>query len=471
MPGREALVHSGGFLSGFVLLVAGMGLWSRWLAKRVDHENFNVYLKRFNRATGLARLAVPGWFFVGVFFLGWSTLVNAWLVGAHLRPDRVDSPGLLMGCLPAFAAWVGLWWSQYPADVCFREQGLLSQLDAGMPIHQPPTLASYMRVNLRLQLLFTALPVLVLVAMRDVLSLAIAPFGLNERDSLGIQLGMSIVTAGTVLVFAPELLRRILQTESMPDGPLRRRMEDVCRRHNIRYKDVLLWRTDHNMGNAAVMGLLPGTRYILMSDLLLETMSDEQIEAVFAHEIGHIIHRHILWFAIFFGTVMFAMVGLSGPVGDWIDGILGQSEWPAAIGTLLGGAGGLSLFLFLSRKFERQADVFAARTIQEESEPQADESNGDELRCDESHVGPHGASVFSSALYQVARINCIPVEAWSWCHGSIARRMAYLESLSEDPGRTAQFDRFMARLYAVLMMALCGFGVWAMVTLANQRNG
>ena len=54
----------------------------------------------------------------------------------------------------------------------------------------------------------------------------------------------------------------------------------------------------NNMGNAAVMGLFPQVRYILLSDLLLETMTDEQVEAVFAHEVGHIVHRHMAWYVV-----------------------------------------------------------------------------------------------------------------------------------------------------------------------------
>ena len=34
------------------------------------------------------------------------------------------------------------------------------------------------------------------------------------------------------------------------------------------------------MANAAVVGLLPGWRYVLLSDRLLETMSDEQIAQI-----------------------------------------------------------------------------------------------------------------------------------------------------------------------------------------------
>jgi STE24 endopeptidase len=445
------------FLGGYALLVLIAGVWSRRLARRVDYENFAANLKQFNRAISLARLAVVGWFFAGVFLLHWGSLITAALVHLRLRPERFDSPGLLLGCLPAFAAWMGLWWAQYPADICFREQGMLAQLDAGLPVHRPPTLWSYLRVNLRLQLLFTVVPVLVLVALHDLLSLALSPLGLREQDSLTIQLGVSLATAATVMIFAPELLRRILQTEPMPPGPLRRRLESVCRRHRIGYKDVLLWHTDYNMGNAAVMGIIPHTRYILMSDLLLETMTDEQIEAVFAHEIGHIIHRHMLWFAVFFGAVMFGLVGLSGPLGDWVSRWTPQAQWASALEAMVGAIACLILFLYLSRKFERQADVFAARTIQK------DFSDAGE------HVGPHGATIFSSALHQVARVNCIPITAWSWCHGSIANRIDYLNGLSEDPGRTAAFDRFMARLYAGLIVTLGALGVWAMITLANQH--
>ena len=76
----------------------------------------------------------------------------------------------------------------------------------------------------------------------------------------------------------------------------------LCRRVGMRYRDILLWRTQNNMGNAAVMGLVPQVRYILLSDLLLETMTESQIEAVFAHELGHIVHRHMAWYIVFFGT-------------------------------------------------------------------------------------------------------------------------------------------------------------------------
>jgi len=60
-------------------------------------------------------------------------------------------------------------------------------------------------------------------------------------------------------------------------------------------------------------------------------------------------------------------------------------------------------------------------------------------------------------------INNIPVAARSWCHGSIAKRMKYLEHLSADPLHTTRFDRFMSKLYVALVLALVVCGAWAMV--------
>jgi STE24 endopeptidase len=86
------------------------------------------------------------------------------------------------------------------------------------------------------------------------------------------------------------------------------------------------------------------------------------------------------------------------------------------------------------------------------------------------HVGPHGAAVFCSALERVAAVNNIPVAARSWCHGSIAKRIRFLEFLSRDSRRTAEFDRYMRRLYLVLVGSLLAFGVWT-VLVARATGG
>jgi Zn-dependent protease with chaperone function len=58
------------------------------------------------------------------------------------------------------------------------------------------------------------------------------------------------------------------------------------------------------VSNAAVMGAVGRLRYVLLSDALLETMPDEQIVGVFAHELGHAIHRHIVYYLMLLAAVL-----------------------------------------------------------------------------------------------------------------------------------------------------------------------
>ena len=176
-------------------------------------------------------------------------------------------------------------------------------------------------------------------------------------------------SAALVYILAPKIIQMALNTRPLGDSPLRRRLEDLCRRMNLKYRDILLWQTQYSMGNAAVIGILPRMRYVLLSDLLIETMSDEQIEAVFAHELGHIVHKHMVWYVVFFAILTLASMGLTGGLNAVIPHVPGlRSMSHDALQLLVSGISVLVsvvvLFGFVSRRFERQADVFAARMMQ-----------------------------------------------------------------------------------------------------------
>lgn len=489
------------FTGFYVFLVVVLRGWAMLLARRVGAGNHQSNLRRFNLLMQFARWAVPVWFAVGVYVLGWGHLIEA-----ALRPLdnwQLELPAILVGCLPPFLAWMGLWWSQYPADTALREQSLLDELDQGLPIHAPPTFKTYFGINLRLQILFTIAPILVLIGLKDLIALAMWALPILRPHETVVQAAVSFPSALLVFIFAPEILKRVLHTEPLPPGPLRRRLENLAARNGVRCRDVLLWRTHYYMGNALVMGLFPQVRYILLSDLLLETMTDAEIEAVFAHELGHVRHRHMYWFLSFFallitGSLMFDAAMARLPIGGW----------PVGLATGVLGAGVFFLaFGYLSRKFERQADVFAARTLQSgwgdaatgadrptllvdvpatagivaatgagglaavmlRGSPSAAPALAD-AAADESHVGRYGATVFASALERVARVNNIPIRKWEWLHGSIDKRIRYLHELSHDPARTGEFDRFMRRLYTALLLALCLTSAWAGVTLWLARG-
>src|SRR5205823_2048878 len=129
--------------------------------------------------------------------------------------------------------------------------------------------------QLRLQILFTLIPIVLILFLRDLIYTALVQTGAIAPRSQVAEPIILMCSSISVFVVAPAILKHVLRTQPLPDSPLRNKLEEMCRRSRLRYRDILVWRTDNNMGNAAVMGILPWIRYILLSDLLLETMTDE----------------------------------------------------------------------------------------------------------------------------------------------------------------------------------------------------
>ena len=83
--------------------------------------------------------------------------------------------------------------------------------------------------------------------------------------------------------------------EPMENEELRRRLVLLSERAGTRVRGVYKWRLSEKSkkANAALTGL-GATRRIILADTLLDHYSDDEIEAVLAHELGHHVHRHIL---------------------------------------------------------------------------------------------------------------------------------------------------------------------------------
>lgn len=475
------------FFGLYLLLIGTLGLWSRLLSRRVQMVRLERAVRYFNHVMFVARTFVPIWFGVGVFHLGWGQLVQNLLGPIGNWP--VQLPGAVIGVVPPIVAWAGLWWAQYPADHALRRQRLLLDFDDGAQLYQPPPLGHYLTYQLRLQVLFTAIPILLILFLHDVVLLVMwRGFGVNVEKSAAEGL-ITFASALAIFVVVPDVLVRVLPTQVLPPSPLRDRMEAMCRAHRLKFRDILIWRTDNRIANALVMGVVPRFRYVLLSDLLLQEMSDEQVEAVFAHELGHVVHRHMIWYLVFL-KVLILVVALIAFV---LEPPLRDLDAPAwlpldLIMPLIGFGGFVIAFGFVSRRFERQADVFAARTLQRHLAPilptalpppaaAAASTALAPASAGPSHVGPLGANLFASALERVAVINNMPLgprRRWeggplrrlgyvlecaadaanNWLHGSIPQRMRTLHRMSSDPSHTHRFDRRMARLYVTLLVTL-----------------
>ena len=427
--------------TGYLVLIGVMRVWAGRVARgRGGYARLGRRVDRFNLGMGFARGAVPAWFAIGVFSLGWRHAVDHLLA----RPfggwvvERLETPGVVLGLVPGFLGWVGLWWSQYPVDRAVREQGALAQLEADLPVFAPPPLASYLGNKLRVQLLFTTVPVLLILTLRDGATLAWrSRSGAWPSESVGS--ATSFAAVALVLLVVPAVLRHVLHTRRLPDGRLRDGLTDVLRLAGVSCREVLLWDTHNNLGNAAVMGLLSPVRYVLLSDLLLESMTDEQVQAVFAHELGHVHHRHLAWFAGVLGTAIAAL----SVAADWVYGRFAPASSAAAIE--LQAVTGVVLVAVvwvaygtISRWFERQADVYAVRLM--------------------GRAGSADRSLFASALQRVAVVNNIPLSARNWTHGSMAARVAFIDRLAANPALGVRFDRKgrWVRLALLASMVVCG---------------
>ena len=471
VPDARALLP---MLAGVLGLVAIMAVWARLLIRHHADSYAPLPSRAFRYAMVVARTGMVVWYGVCLYVFGFGDFVDdllAPIAGWHVR-----LPGLLFATWPVLLGWFGLWWGAYPVERATREGNLLAEIDAGLTPRAPPSLRDTLLGNFRMQVLFMLAPVVAVICMRDVASLI--------RRALGVPMGGPIETivfiSSILLVFiaAPELLVRVLRAKSLEPSPLRERLEAMAVQLHLRYHDILIWHTSHGIGNAAVMGLVPRFRYILLTDLLIETLDDRQIEAVFAHEAGHVKHRHLLWYKVFFAIFVLC---LAGP-GTWAYQALRRSDlladWPAdmivTLGTMV-----LFFLLFgmLARLFEKQADVYAARSIQSREMPAIASANP--LR---TPVGSIGAESFVNALCRVAEINHMPATrgqrprnviaagfahvvdvASNFLHPSIPDRVDHLRSIAIDANRTTRFDQKVVLVMLGMLFILMTLSAWVCI--------
>lgn len=451
-----SLLETGGGIGLVAVLSLGFGLW---IASRVTHERLPTprLRRRYalgNRMLSLVALLVYGWI---IHSAGWSRVVrtNWGLEGFGLINDvLIFAPFVVIQLL--------VWCGQFLA-----ERALQLRLGTATRAQLGRYLFSRSRQTLGL-----LLPVILLfVVRRDVLR-RIWPSW--EDDPLAELLEM-VLLGSLVLVAAPVFIRLAWPTRSLPAGPLRSRLERVAARAGFRFTDVLIWDTGGSMLNACVTGIVPGFRYVLLTDALVDTMTPVEVAAVFGHEIGHIAHRHLLYFGFFFAGSLGLLTILAEVLArgfrwlaasPWLPAVLPPEvrEFAQESGILvLLGLYFWVVFGYLSRRFERQADVFGSKVVsceRADCPPHADLDGGDEGGVGRVRLPlcRMGLRTFSQALTIVAQCNGIELDRRSWRHGSIANRIRFLQRLESEPAGERRFQREVLGLRlvlgAVMLMAM-----------------
>jgi len=185
---------------------------------------------------------------------------------------------------------------------------------------------------------------------------------------IGFQL--LLVKLAPVVLFPIFYKFRILENDSLRD-----RLTKLSERAGTRVRGVYEWNLSEKSkkANAALMGM-GATRRIVLSDTLLANYSEDEIEAILAHELGHHVRKHMLKGILTQVVVTFVGFWLTNQVLRFVIG----RNWFPVLSTRLYDFANLPLILIvatilglllmpamnaISRKHEREADRYSWENI------------------------------------------------------------------------------------------------------------
>ena len=256
-----------------------------------------------------------------------------------------------------------------------------------------------------------------------------------------------------VAIMGPALIQKLWRCTPLEKGYYRERIEGLCQRAELEYADILYWPIfGGRMVTAGVMGLIKRFRYILVTPSLLNLLEPEEIDAVIAHEIGHIKRRHLLFYLAFFvGYMLLSYVAFdlivyaiiyAKPI-YWIiehSGLNQQTVFSGIFSIVI-----ICVFLiyfrfvfgFFMRNFERQADVFVYTLFD-------------------------SAGFLISTLEKIAVTSGQSPDKPNWHHFSISERIDYLKKCESNSIWIARHDKkvrksILAYILGILIIGLIGY--------------
>ena len=248
-----------------------------------------------------------------------------------------------------------------------------------------------------------------------------------------------------LVIIAPSLIKFFWRCRPLPQGPKRRRIETICEKARLKYNNILKWPIfEGKLLTAGVMGLIKRFRYILVTESLLRILNDDEIDAVMAHEIGHIKKNHLLFYLIFFlgfivlsytafDLILYAILysNLSFPI---VRDMQFEQVTLTSILLTVTMAGILLIYFryvfgYFMRNCERQADLYAFDLL--------------------------GSSRWLvSSLHKIAVYSGRSHDRPSWHHFSIRQRIDFLNKCEADRNVIVRHHRKLRRSIMVFIAGL-----------------
>ena len=307
-----------------------------------------------------------------------------------------------------------------------------------IPLRQSKLRWEFISFNFRL-LLLPLIPLLAINAVFDLTHL------LPETVRLFVTVVILLPLLVLPFVIAPLLMQFLWKTEPLTNTVLKQKLQQLTERSGMKYRDIAVWQTGGlAIANAAVAGIVPRNRKIFITDALLRNFTDEQIETIVAHEIGHIRHRHLLIscflaFGYLISSVLFYQVVIK-PLKPFL---AGYPILLSIVSVLFFVFYFKVFFNFLSRRFEHQADLYAV-----------DLTNNPEA--------------FKSALENLGFLSGLPktirfvLEIFN-THPSIDRRIKFLDRSTAEKSSIQRYRKCLLEV-KVLIALIPIFGILIFLT-------
>jgi Zn-dependent protease with chaperone function len=189
-------------------------------------------------------------------------------------------------------------------------------------------------------------------------------------------------------------------------------------------------------------------RFILLSDGLLDQLGPREIEAVMAHELAHVKCKHLIWMALAVVALLGSLEGggyaaldaWAGPMLAQVSGSDAEIEQASlslndpnvrmALVSIPAFLTALLAFGWVSRRIERQADVFAVQHLAMNAEEAEDAEDAPPATQAAQTFDEASVQTMVYALQRVSELNHAPTTRKSWRHGSIAWRQDHRRSRS-----------------------------------------
>jgi len=253
----------------------------------------------------------------------------------------------------------------------------------------------------------------------------------------------------TVVIIGPAMIQKFWRCKPLESGYVRSRIEKLCRRAGLEYSNILYWPIfGGRMITAGIMGLIKKFRYILITKALVRHLEPEEMDAVIAHEIGHIKKKHLHFYLVFFiGYIFLAYTSFdllvyfiiyTDPVYRLISssGINHDTIISAVFSLII-----IIIFFiyfryifgYFMRNFERQADTYVYALFP-------------------------SAKPLISTFKKIAATTGQPPDKPNWHHFSIKERIEYLNLCEQDKIYIIRQDRKIKKSIAVYLAAIVIIG-------------